>query len=45
VVGANGRVVAAIGLAGSSMRMRRLSLDRALHQVRACAAEVSAAVR
>ena len=45
VVGANGRVVAAIGLAGSSMRMRRLSLDRALHQVRAAAAEVSAAVR
>jgi IclR family KDG regulon transcriptional repressor len=44
VVGANGRVVAAIGLAGSSTRMRRLSLDRALDQVRACAAEVSAAV-
>jgi len=45
VVGGNGRVVAAIGLAGSSTRMRRLSLDRALDQVRACAAEVSAAVR
>jgi IclR family acetate operon transcriptional repressor len=45
VVGADGRVVAAIGLAGPSTRMRRLSLDRALDQVRACAAEVSAAVR
>jgi DNA-binding IclR family transcriptional regulator len=45
VVGANGRVVGAIGLAGSSTRLRRLSLDRALDQVRACAADVSAAVR
>jgi IclR family acetate operon transcriptional repressor len=45
VVGANGRVAGAIGLAGSSTRMRRLSLERALDQVRACAAEVSAAIR
>lgn len=42
VYGQHGRVVAAVGLASSTARMRRLSLQQAIESVRTCAAEISA---